>query len=631
MKLVKTTLENYRRYAEPTIFALNDFTALIGKNDSGKSSLLEALDLFFNEKRLDSDDCCVFTGSDTIRVSCEFSEPPDGPIVIDSSYSTTLKDEYLLNENGNVEIIKEFIGGKSKPKNVYIKCLHPKVEGANDLLSLTLPQLKKRASELGVDLTSVDERAKAEIRRAIWDFFGELNLASTEIIVKSDDVKNINATLESEMPIYSLFKADRPSTDQDEEAQDPLNLAIKEAISSQQAELDRITELVRKQISDVASATVDKLAELDENLAKELLPRVTHKKWETLFGVSLTDEGQVPINKRGSGVRRLILLSFFRAKADSSAGEANKNSVILAIEEPETSQHPDNQAMLLEAFQELAETGNYQVIITTHTPVLVRKLPLNKIIFITGEPGATPSIVGGEDAARLAIDSLGVLLDHDVKLFIGVEGVRDIDFWRNTSKTLIGHGLDIPDLISLEREGNVVFIPLGGSSLECWASRLDGLNIPEIHIYDRDAGPTDPPVTPHARTAAEVNGRERCCAFITCFRETENYLHLDAIQEEYGDGLSIVVNGSSDVPQDVAKAFCALNGGDWNALGDRQRKSREAKAKKRLNDQVVCKMNPERFSVSDPNGFLNTVFSAIKNALDEDWDSLGRAVVPPWC
>lgn len=57
--------------------------------------------------------------------------------------------------------------------------------------------------------------------------------------------------------------------------------------------------------------------------------------------------------------------------------------VIYAIEEPETSQHPSNQRLLIDAFQELANADKCQVLITTHVPALVEKIPTESLRHIT--------------------------------------------------------------------------------------------------------------------------------------------------------------------------------------------------------------------------------------------------------
>ena len=48
MKLKRLILENFRGYYERTEIDFDDLTAFIGKNNVGKSTILEALDVFFN-------------------------------------------------------------------------------------------------------------------------------------------------------------------------------------------------------------------------------------------------------------------------------------------------------------------------------------------------------------------------------------------------------------------------------------------------------------------------------------------------------------------------------------------------------------------------------------------------------
>lgn len=56
MKLRTLTVSNFRCYRIPFTISFDDLTTLIGRNDAGKSTLLEALDVFFNEKSLDKND-----------------------------------------------------------------------------------------------------------------------------------------------------------------------------------------------------------------------------------------------------------------------------------------------------------------------------------------------------------------------------------------------------------------------------------------------------------------------------------------------------------------------------------------------------------------------------------------------
>ena len=85
----------------------------------------------------------------------------------------------------------------------------------------------------------------------------------------------------------------------------------------------------------------------------------------------------IPINKHGSGVKRLVLLIFFRAEAERMRAANNHPSVIYAIEKPETSQHVHHQKLLINALVELSREPDVQVILTTHSGFIVKHLNYN--------------------------------------------------------------------------------------------------------------------------------------------------------------------------------------------------------------------------------------------------------------
>ena len=152
---------------------------------------------------------------------------------------------------------------------------------------------------------------------------------------------------------FALFKSDRQSSDQDAEAQDPLKIAIKEAVAAKAAELQAVMTFVEQEVKKVADLTLQKLKEMDAAVAGTLAPKFEKPNWATLIKASITGDDEIPLNKRGSGVRRLILLNFFRAKAERITREKGMQSTIYAVEEPETSQHPHNQRLLMRALQQL--------------------------------------------------------------------------------------------------------------------------------------------------------------------------------------------------------------------------------------------------------------------------------------
>jgi len=175
------------------------------------------------------------------------------------------------------------------------------------------------------------------------------------------------------LPMYSLFQSDRKNSDGDSEVQDPLKEAVKQILNdtSLKTKFDEIAAEVKTKLQDVATRTLTKIQEMNPEIVSSLnpiIPATESLKWADVFkNVSITGDDDIPINKRGSGVKRLILLNFFRAEAERRRTQENIPSIIYAIEEPETSQHTEHQKKLIKAFLDLANTANTQVIITTHS------------------------------------------------------------------------------------------------------------------------------------------------------------------------------------------------------------------------------------------------------------------------
>lgn len=542
MKLRQLRVRNFRGYKTETTINFNDTTALIGKNDAGKSTVMDALDIFFNDGAPDKSDASKGGIATDVAIICVFDDLPN-EIVLDQTEVTTLESEHLLNNEGKLEIHKIFNGALEKPKltGLHLFSQHPTATEAIDLMRLSNQELKLRAQQVDADTSEIDKKINSALRLAIRTKITNLNIGQTQISLMEGNGQNVWKGIQKSLPTFALFKSDRASTDQDSEAQDPLNAAIKEALKQKESELNLISQHIQDEVKKIADLTLRKIQEMDPTLASTLTPQFSTPKWASLFKASITGDADIPINKRGSGVRRLILLNFFRAKAERRMSDDHKQNAIYAIEEPETSQHPRNQRLLVSALQELA--GRDQVILTTHTPMLARSISSNDLRFVyTAANGEKIIIEGGSDSTNKVIaDSLGVLPDHTVKLFIGIEGKHDIPFLKNMSRLLLASGEQVPNLEQLETDGEIIFTPLGGSALALWCNRLSNLNRPEFHIYDRD---TQPPTQPkYQRYADEVNMRVGCKAMSTSKREMENYIHVDAINMALSDiGIPLVLN-----------------------------------------------------------------------------------------
>jgi len=390
MKLTKLKIKNFRTYQEEITIELDNLTAFVGKNDAGKSTILEALDIFFNSGygtiKLDKEDInktSLKNGDDEIIISACFTDLPSN-VKLDTTNETSLEEEFLCNNDGELEIIKKYKNaGKEK---VFIKANHPSNINCNNLLSMKNNDLKKIIDS--ENIICENKSKNSVMRNAIWNNFkDDLHLSLTEIdVTKGDDIKSIWDKLKDYLPLYTLFQSDRPNTDSDNEVQDPLKSAVEQIFSNDdvKAELDRISEQVTSKLKDVAEGTLSKLKEINPNLASTLVPKIPEKlDWKKVFnGLSILSNDDIPINKRGSGVRRLILLSFFQSEADKKKNENSNRGIIYAIEEPETSQHFEHQRILIDALKSLSKNENTQIIITTHSSSIVKSLGFDNIRLI---------------------------------------------------------------------------------------------------------------------------------------------------------------------------------------------------------------------------------------------------------
>jgi hypothetical protein len=181
-----------------------------------------------------------------------------------------------------------------------------------------------------------------------------------------------------------------------------------------------------------------------------------------------------------------------------------------------------------------------------------------------------------------------------------------VNFLRNVGRILRARDASIPDL---DADPRIAFFWLAGTNLKHWVheNNLRELRIPEAHLYDR--GTDNPPH--YEEEAASVNRRgDRSFAVLTGKREIENYLHPDAVLEEYEQfGIQVGFGDMDSVPEIVAAAVhnaARLEGNaEWNALTSLEKGRKMSAVKRRLNEGAAKRMTVDRLLASDPNGEIS--------------------------
>ncbi len=531
MKLKSVTLENFRCFENAITITLDDLTAFIGKNDIGKSTILEALEVFFNNDavKFDLSDFNINHKDKSVLITCDFEDIPE-EVVLDAEAKTDFDSEYLTINPGVLRIQKEYPPNKTAPF-VFVIANHPKSpEIAEPLICLKERDLQKLVKEMNL---SCPLKGNPGMRKAIWEALKDKTIETTKIDVTktgTGDLKGIWDQVKGSLPIYEYFRSDRGSTDSDSEVQDPMKAAASAAVSEMATDIQKIQSRIEARALEIAEETKKTLKEINPELAEDLKPRLASPsatKWAGLFPISLETENGIPLNKRGSGVRRLVLVAFFKTEAEKQTRTNTNANIIYAIEEPETAQHPDNQRILIKALSKLAEERNSQVLLTTHSPALAGDLPWESLRFIHEQEGR--KVDSGEHILPDIIQELGLLPDlgEKVKVIVCVEGPTDVLALKGLGKCIHKHD---SSLIDIDEDSRVLLISLGGSALKFWVMHdyLSKLRIPEVHIYDSD-------VREYAEYVKKVNARGNgSWATQTKKYEIENYLNPKVIKDLFG-------------------------------------------------------------------------------------------------
>ena len=253
MRLEAVSITNFRCYREEVRVELGDLTTFVGQNDIGKSTILEALEIFFNGDLvcMEQGDAHVHNADKIVSITCEFSELPP-TLSLDAGADTTLADEYLLTDDARLKIQKIFDCSSRKPAaEVFIIAKHPTAADCGNLLELKEKELQRRIKELGLGAAL---KGTPGMRRAIWAAAGDLRLQEVPIPVgkPKEDVKRIWEQLEQYLPMFALFQSDRSSRDSDNEVQSPMKAAVAAAIAEVQEDIARIQAKVREKAEEIA-------------------------------------------------------------------------------------------------------------------------------------------------------------------------------------------------------------------------------------------------------------------------------------------------------------------------------------------------------------------------------------------
>ena len=344
MNLIGLKLKNFRRYQNISFDLSKNLHMIVGMNDIGKSTIFDALDIFFNGNNAfsklslqDLNHDAFLANDKIIKITCIFSIDKNEKVIIDSQYEVNPKDEYLLNKDGNIEILKEYnCEVKTIKPKIYLKSYLPNCINV-DILTKKQTELKNLLDSLCPNSVA-DRRINSEMRLAIYSHLINENPNSIfeEKLIDTSSIlndKDFYTNLEKSMPDFYLFKADRENNTSDSEIQNPLAIAVKDVLSSDEikGKLREIQTIVENRVNEVNQATIEQMQKFSSRIGSSLKANIS-TNWQKAISNDINDANDIPINKKGSGIRRLLLLSYLMVDAQKRTSINNKKNIVYAIE-----------------------------------------------------------------------------------------------------------------------------------------------------------------------------------------------------------------------------------------------------------------------------------------------------------
>lgn len=459
MYISQLKITNYRGVKETRTINLARFSSVVGKNDAGKTIILNAIATFLDIKSFSITQTDF--NDETKPIEFEFQLNSDS---ISDLLETKMKSKVKKTE-GLDEFINDLIFDNSiiykRIANSIGKSWSKEYILINDFENSEIKGLYFKSDEeitaiidthkIKIPVEGKGRNSKAEKIKYIREHFKDQPRANYWL---PDDMK-----ISSLFPEVEMFKADY-GLEADTKFKTATVTEIEEYFNLAEARLQIFKDEINVEMKKEAVILRSYMQEYASNLLDiDISPNVLWKDAIKSVDVSFQftgDDKFIPMTHKGTGYRRLFMVARFRYLSQKSKG----NNIIYLIEEPETFLHPTAQQDLLNALKELSNEN--QVITTTHSPIFAGATHIDGVVLCTKtiQSNYENVLIGNErDFLFKIINELGIKpsfnLRDDFEKILFVEGQDDGTFYKLIASNILGCDL-----------AKVLILPCGGSSVE---------------------------------------------------------------------------------------------------------------------------------------------------------------------
>lgn len=522
MQLDSVEVRGYRCLQEVSV-TIGSYTALVGANGAGKSTVLYALNWLFNGGELTAEDLCKATGrsdatSITVKVTFRSLTELDREVL--KSYA--IGDGATFRRSWSSEEGEKIVGNavqgpgfasvrkadsakemKEKYAEVRSRVLGLPAETVKSKIVSALEHWEQDSTNSGL----LEEVPDAEANH-FFGFNGEHTLSRLVRLVLVPAASNLASEL-GENSRGSALNA-------------IVGALMTTAVKSARDDWERINKV---QLNDLAASIKDGVDAATSVHAKrisghlnELVPGAGLSfsaeapawsvKGEPQIRTSICIEGaNNDVTRQGHGVQRAVMIAMLQAlTAPTDAGinpdaenldndelSAGRPNLIICVEEPEIYQHPVRARNFARVLSRLAETGAAQVLIATHSPYFVRPEQFDCLRRMTLREGraAVTSMTMGQVAIKSQVSEPNMrkaaVKEFPRALSEGFFSDAVILVEGDTDKIIIESAAELLNR-PLDASG-VTVIALGGkTSLRAPHALLSGLGVRIFVLCDGDYG-----------------------------------------------------------------------------------------------------------------------------------------------
>lgn len=398
MRIKRARIQNFRCLRDVEI-AFDSVTTFIGPNGVGKSTVLRALDWFFNGSVLTDDDVLSGAARRWIQVEVEFD-------------SLTAADRDMLGKyapaaRGTVTVWRTWEDGTDKMTGKAL-AFGP----FEEIRSLAGSAAKKakyselRASRPELGLPAWTSAGTAETAMSDWEHEHREHLEESEVsgthffgfagqglmsglfdyVLVTADLRAGEEAKDSRTSMLGrILERTVDRTAADGRLQDLSTRYLQEQVSIHDEHFGPQLEVISRQLSDAVTAFTQ------GRLVRISTVNTSPKPQRVQFSVSILDHlTETRVDRQGHGFQRALLIATLKLLADHGAAAGQQGVICLAIEEPELFQHPVQARAFASVLRRLAEDARQQIQVTyaTHSPFFIEATHFPQVRRVSRGAGA---------------------------------------------------------------------------------------------------------------------------------------------------------------------------------------------------------------------------------------------------